>query len=88
MRGERWSKAAEQSEPVEPDNVWVTSLVWPSTAPKLSDGWLTLRGWTARDADAVLAACQDADTRRWMDVSVPYLPEHAAHFVGEHSRQQ
>jgi RimJ/RimL family protein N-acetyltransferase len=23
-----------------------------------------------------------------MDVSVPYLPEHAAHFVGEHSRQQ
>lgn len=41
-----------------------------------------------RDADAVLAACQDADTQRWMDIPVPYLPEHAAEFVGEHSRQQ
>ena len=66
----------------------MTSLAWPSTAPKLSDGSLTLRGWTAGDADAVLAACQDADTRRWMDVPVPYLTEHAAHFVGENSRQQ
>lgn len=54
----------------------------------LTDAWLTLRGWTARDADAVLAACQDADTQRWMDVPVPYLPEPAAGFVGENSRQQ
>ena len=66
----------------------VTSLGWPSTVPMLTDGSLTLRGWTARDADSVLAACQDADTQRWMDVPVPYLPEHAADFVGEHSRQQ
>jgi RimJ/RimL family protein N-acetyltransferase len=56
--------------------------------PILSDGWLTLRAWTARDADAVLAACQDADTQRWMDVPVPYLPKHAADFVGQHSQQQ
>jgi RimJ/RimL family protein N-acetyltransferase len=66
----------------------VTPLAWPSTVPVLTDRWLTLRGWTAGDADAVLAACQDADTQRWMDVPVPYLPEHAADFVGEHSRQQ
>jgi hypothetical protein len=66
----------------------VSSLGWPSTVPMLTDGWLTLRGWTACDADSVLAACQDADTQRWMDVPVPYLPEHAADFVGEHSRQQ
>lgn len=66
----------------------MTSLAWPSAVPRLTDGWLTLREWTARDADAVLAACQDADTQRWMDVPVPYLPEHAADFVGEHGRQQ
>jgi RimJ/RimL family protein N-acetyltransferase len=66
----------------------VTSLRWPGVVPRLTDGSLTLRAWTAGDADAVLAACQDADTQRWMDVPVPYLPEHAADFVGEHSRQQ
>jgi RimJ/RimL family protein N-acetyltransferase len=66
----------------------VTSLAWPSTVPILTDGQLTLREWTARDADAALAACQDADTQRWMDVPVPYLPQHAANFVAEQSRQQ
>lgn len=66
----------------------MTSLAWPSTVPVLSDGPVTLRGWTADDAEAVLAACQDAETQRWMDVPVPYLPEHAADFVGAHSRQQ
>jgi RimJ/RimL family protein N-acetyltransferase len=66
----------------------VTSLAWPSTAPILTDGWLTLRGWTPGDADAVLAACQDEDIQRWMDVPVPFLPEHAADFVGQHSRRQ
>ena len=66
----------------------VTSLAWPGEVPTLTDGWLTLRGWTEGDADAVLAACQDADTQRWMDVRVPYLPEHAADFVGRYSQQQ
>ena len=66
----------------------MSSLAWPAEVPALTDGAVTLRGWAARDADAVLAACQDADTRRWMDVPVPYLPEHAAEFVGEHSRRQ
>jgi len=66
----------------------VSALRWPGTVPVLTDGSVTLREWTGRDADAVLAACQDPDTQRWMDVPVPYLPEHAAGFVGEHSRQQ
>lgn len=66
----------------------MTSLAWPSVVPTLTDGWVTLRGWTAGDADAVLAACQDADTQRWMSVPVPYLPEHAADFVGMQSREQ
>ncbi len=70
------------------DGVSVTSLAWPGTVPRLADGSLTLRGWTARDADAVLAACQDPDIQRWMEVPVPYLPEHAADFVGEHNQQQ
>ncbi len=66
----------------------MSSLVWPSTVPVLSDGGITLRGWTAGDADAVLAACQDPDIQRWMDVPVPYLREHAAEFVGPQSEQQ
>ena len=66
----------------------MSSLSWPTTVPALTDGAVTLREWSAADADAVLAACQDAETQRWMDVPVPYLPEHAADFVGDHSRQQ
>lgn len=66
----------------------MTSLTWPGTVPILTDGWLTLRGWNAGDADAVLAACQDAETQRWMDIPIPYLRQHAADFVGQQSRQQ
>ena len=66
----------------------MSSLVWPSTVPVLSDGQVTLREWTSDDADAVFAACQDPDIQRWMDVPVPYLPEHAADFVGPQSQQQ
>jgi RimJ/RimL family protein N-acetyltransferase len=66
----------------------VTALAWPDSVPLHSDGWLTLRGWNAGDAGAVLAACQDADTQRWIDVPVPYLRQHAADFVGQQSRQQ
>jgi RimJ/RimL family protein N-acetyltransferase len=70
------------------DDVLVTALAWPSVVPILTDEWVTLRGWTAEDADAVLAACQDEETQRWMDVPVPFLPEHAADFVEAHSRRQ
>lgn len=66
----------------------MTSLDWPSVIPKLTDGSLTLREWDEREADAVFEACQDADTQRWMDIPVPYLREHATHFVGEESREQ
>jgi RimJ/RimL family protein N-acetyltransferase len=51
----------------------MSSLVWPATA---------------HDADAVLAACRDPETQRWMDVPVPYRREHAVAFVSEQSRQQ
>jgi RimJ/RimL family protein N-acetyltransferase len=30
----------------------------------------------------VHAACQDAEVQRWTEVPVPYLPAHAAEFVG------
>ena len=33
-------------------------------------------------AAAVHAACQDTELQRWTTVPVPYLPEHAAEFVG------
>ena len=66
----------------------MTSLAWPTVAPNLSDGSLTLRPWKASDAGAVVAACQDADTQRWMDIPVPFLPRHAADFAGEHATQQ
>ena len=56
--------------------------------PTLSDGSVTLRPWRASDADAVLFACSDPETQRWMDVPVPFLPEDAAEFVGAHAEQQ
>ena len=66
----------------------VTVLNWPVNAPTLTEGSVTLRGWTAQDADAVYAACQDAEIQRFMDVPVPFLPEHARQFVGEQSSEQ
>jgi RimJ/RimL family protein N-acetyltransferase len=63
----------------------VTLLDWPVAVPTLTDGCVMLRGWIDQDADAVYAACQDAEIQRWMDVPVPYLLEHAIRFVGEQS---
>ncbi len=34
---------------------------WPMAVPTLTDGSVTLRGWVDQDADAVYAACQDAE---------------------------
>ena len=62
-------------------------LIWPCTAPVLTDGGITLRPWRADDADSVLAACQDAEIQRWMDVPVPFLAEHAVAFV-DNAQQQ
>ena len=40
--------------------------------PPLSDGVISLRAMTAKDADALTAACQDPEIARWTRVPVPY----------------
>jgi len=50
--------------------------------PTLTGDLVRLRPWRDDDAPAVHAACQDAELQRWTTVPVPYLPEHAAEFVG------
>jgi RimJ/RimL family protein N-acetyltransferase len=47
----------------------------------LTTGRLLLRTVGPRDADAVLAACQDPDIQRWTTIPSPYLPEHARSFT-------
>lgn len=54
----------------------------------LFDSSLALRPWTADGAAAVLAACQDRERQRWMDIPVPYPREHVAAVVGEDSRRE
>lgn len=66
----------------------MTLLDWPLAVPTLTDGSVMLRGWIDEDADAVYAACQDAEIQRWMDIPVPYLLEHAIQFIGEQSAGQ
>jgi RimJ/RimL family protein N-acetyltransferase len=50
--------------------------------PVLTGRRVRLRPWRPDDAPAVHAACQDPELQRWTEVPVPYLPEHAAEFVG------
>ncbi len=52
---------------------------------EIREDGLLLRPWRPADADAVHRACQDPDIQRWTSVPVPYLPQHAAGFVGEMS---
>ena len=66
----------------------MTMLNWPVSAPTLTEGSVTLRGWTAQDVNAVYVACQDKEIQLFMDVPVPFLPEHAIQFVGEQSTEQ
>ncbi|MEE1928066.1 GNAT family N-acetyltransferase [Streptomyces sp. TRM 70351] len=47
----------------------------------LTTGRLLLRALEPRDADAVLAACQDPEIPRWTSVPDPYEREHAEDFV-------
>ena len=49
--------------------------------PTLTGRSVRLRPWRPDDVDAVLAACQDAETQRWTQVPVPYRREHAEGFV-------
>jgi RimJ/RimL family protein N-acetyltransferase len=48
-------------------------------------GRLQLRPFLPRDADAVYAACQDAEIQRWTTVPVPYEPHHASRYVTDNS---
>ena len=58
-------------------------LPWPNRPPTLTDGVAALRPWRGTDADAVFAACQDADIQRRMLVPAPFLREHAVEVVGD-----
>lgn len=82
------SSNADNDSPIVSNGGSGTSLAWPKVMPVLSDGLVTLRPWRGADEGAVLAACQDPEVQRWMDVPVPFLPQHAADFVGEHAEQQ
>ncbi|GAC1611740.1 MAG: hypothetical protein NVS3B26_27620 [Mycobacteriales bacterium] len=57
------------------------ALRWEAEQPELDDGELRLRPWRLEDADAVYDACQDVQIQRYTTVPVPYLHEHAVHFV-------
>ncbi len=54
---------------------------WPTTAPVLSDGVVTLRAHRAADIDAVWAQCQDPEIQRWTSVPLPYERANAEYFV-------
>ncbi|MCV2488528.1 GNAT family N-acetyltransferase [Geodermatophilus sp. YIM 151500] len=49
--------------------------------PTLDGPRVRLRPWRPDDADAVLAACQDAEIQRWTRVPVPYRRADADEFV-------
>lgn len=50
--------------------------------PPLDDGVVTLRRLVAADEDAIVRACNDAETQRWLDfLPLPYLAEHARAYI-------
>ncbi len=49
--------------------------------PVLTDGVVTLRGWTLDDAPDVARACDDAETARWLPVPSPYSLEDAVGYL-------
>ena len=54
----------------------------PFPEPPLSDGVVMLRRLVAADEGAIVKACNDPDTRRWLDfLPQPYLPEHARAYI-------
>ena len=52
----------------------------------LRDDRLHLRQARPEDADAITAACQDAETQRWIPVPVPYRRTHAQEWIAERPR--
>lgn len=54
----------------------------PFPDPPLDDGVVMLRRLVAADEDAIVKACNDADTQRWLAfLPRPYLPEHARAYI-------
>ncbi|MFR9805949.1 GNAT family N-acetyltransferase [Pseudonocardia sp. RS010] len=51
--------------------------------PVLTGVRVRLRPWTAADADAVFAVCQDAEIQRWTTVPSPYSRDDAVRYVTE-----
>lgn len=54
--------------------------------PPLADDLVSLRPLERSDAEAVLAACQDAEIARWTTIPQPYLLENAQSFIEETRR--
>jgi RimJ/RimL family protein N-acetyltransferase len=65
----------------------MAALNWPVEVPELTDGNVTLRGWTDEDAAAVFSACQDGEIQRFLDVPVPFTAGDATEFIAEQGRQ-
>jgi RimJ/RimL family protein N-acetyltransferase len=57
---------------------------FPEDVPLLSDELVTLRAHRAADIDLAYEGCQDAEMQRWTTIPVPYLREHAVHYLTEH----
>jgi RimJ/RimL family protein N-acetyltransferase len=53
----------------------------PLPNPPLTDGEIVLRAWQRGDADAVTAACQDAEIPRWTVVPHNYTRRDARDFI-------
>jgi RimJ/RimL family protein N-acetyltransferase len=54
--------------------------------PALNDDEVMLRGWSEKDVPAVVAACQDAEIRRWTRVPDPYTEADARAWFSTHPR--
>lgn len=60
----------------------------PVLAAKAGTEELRLRAPAGRDVDAIMAACQDAESARWTTVPQPYRRSHAEAFVHEHAARR
>jgi RimJ/RimL family protein N-acetyltransferase len=60
-------------------------LWWPDEP--LSDGVVTLDRPVEEDVPAIVAACNDAETRRWLALPFPYTPDDGYAWVREHQQE-
>lgn len=56
--------------------------------PRLSDGCVVLRPWSAADGPDVALACDDPATARWLPVPSPYTPADGLEYAGAHVARQ